>query len=71
MTPEKALQAGFHAAQAIISAKDGDALGAAAHAMDAVLELVPVGEAQRLLDEGTVTRLEAERQRLNDEKFPR
>lgn len=65
----RALQAGASAAQAILAAKNGDALGAAAHAIDAALELVPAGDVQVLLDEKARARAEAFRQRLNDEKF--
>lgn len=66
----KALQASFHAAQAIVAAKNGDALGAAAHAIDAALELLPAGvDAHAMLDERARARAEAFRQLLNDEKF--
>lgn len=68
----KALQASFHAAQAIVAAKNGDALSAAAHAIDAALELLPAGvDAHAMLDERARARAEAFRQHLNDEKFPR
>lgn len=67
--PNKALQVGASAAQAIIAAKNGDAIGAAAHAMDAVLELLPSDDAKKLLDERALARAEAFREQLNDEKF--
>ena len=69
MTPEKALTVGASAAQAIIAARNGDAVGAAAHAVDALLELVPAEDARRLLDEKALARAEAFREALNDEKF--
>lgn len=66
----KALQASFHAAQAIVAAKNGDALGAAAHAIDAALELLPAGvDAHAMLDERARARAEAFREALNAEKF--
>lgn len=67
--PNKALQVGYSAAQAIVAAKNGDALGAAAHAVDALLELVPADQAKQLLDERAVARAEAFREALNVEKF--
>lgn len=66
----KALSAAASAAQAIVAAKNGDALGAAAHAIDAALELLPAGiDAHAMLDERARARAESFRQTLNAEKF--
>lgn len=69
LDPAKGFTAAANAAQAIVAAKNGDAVGAATHALDAVLELIPSETAKALLDERAVARAERFREQLNDAKF--
>lgn len=59
MSPEEALRAAAHAAQAVMAAHDGRPVDAARHAIDAALELVPADEAKDILDAAAVRRANA------------
>lgn len=48
-----------HGVAALIAAKQGDAMGAARHALDAVLAAVPTEDARTLLDAAAIRRANA------------
>lgn len=69
MTPEKVLRMAMHGAQAVLSAQQGDGLGAARHAIDAALEAIPADQARELLETAVVARVEAAARLLDDARF--
>lgn len=69
MTPEQALRAAAAAAQAVHAVSNGNHLVAAAHAADALLELLPPDEARKVVDEAVVRRAHLAREVVELEKF--
>ncbi len=55
MRPEIKSAAG-KALEALLAGADGDALGAAAHVADALLELVPAAVARQVVDQAAIRR---------------
>lgn len=69
MTPESGLKAAASAARAILAARDGHPIDAAAHAIEAALELVPEPVVQRLISEHQAQRQNAIAELAEDAKF--
>ncbi len=65
------LSAIANAARAIIAAKNQDYVGAAAHATEAALDLVPHDEAKKLLSEAVMRRINAEAEAAEAARFGR
>jgi hypothetical protein len=57
------------AARAIIAASQGDAMGAAAHGLEAVLEAVPHDVAQKMLSDAAIRRARAAADAEEDRRF--